>query len=333
MSLEEILIELKNQTNVSKDELIEKINRKCGELSGLITQEAAAYLIAKELGVDLPGKDRKQLQVKNIVPGMKNVNVVGRIFKISPINEFKRRNGKKGRVVNLFIGDSTGFFRLPLWNDQVKLVEEETLKLEDMVQIANGMAKENVFGDTEISLGRFGRIAQVDTELPQAEELTKRFLFFTPEKTSIKDLVPGTFEVRGMIVHVFKTNFLFDVCSVCGGKLVENKCEEHGEVDSNKALVISSIIDDSTDTIRAVFFRDVAERLITTQVGKLTKLTPEKRYELIKEKLMGKELMLIGRVKKNKRYNKLELIVNDFKLLNILEESKKLADELELKVG
>jgi ssDNA-binding replication factor A large subunit len=126
---------------------------------------------------------------------------------------------------------------------------------------------------------------------------------------------------------------LFDVCSICGDKLIQNKCQEHGEVEPSKALVISCVVDDSTSSIRAVFFRELAERIITTQVSELASLDSEKRYELIKERLLGKELILIGKVKKNKIFNRLELIVNEVKDLNALEESKKLVEALELKVS
>lgn len=333
MSLEEILNELEKQSTMSREELLEKINKKYNELSSLITQEGAAHLVAKELGVDLLEKTKRQLQIKNIVPGMRNVNVVGRIFKISPVNEFERSNGRKGRVINLFIGDSSGYSRLPLWNDQAELVEEESIKLGDVIEIANGMAKENIFGETEISLGKFGRIERTDAELPSIEELTKNFLFFVPEKTFIKGLVPGSFEIKAIILYVFKTNFLFDVCSICGGKLIKNRCLEHGEVEPSHALVINTIVDDSTGSIRAVFFRELAEKLITTQASELSKLSQEERYELISKKLVGKELTMSGNVKKNKMFDRLELIANNFKDLNILEESKKLAEELESKVS
>lgn len=333
MSLEEILNELEKQTNSSKEELVDKINKKHEQLSGLITKEGAAYLIAKELGIDFPEEKTEKLQIKNIVSGIRNVNIIGRIIKISPINEFKKKNGNRGRVVNLFIADSTGYFRLPLWNDQVKLVEENSVKLGDTVQIFSGMTKENMFGDVEISIGKFGGIRQVEAELPSTEELTKKFLSIMPERTSIKDIIPGNFVIKATIVQIYKSNFLFDVCSVCGSKIEKNKCSEHGEVEPGKALVISFMIDDGTDDIRAVVFRELAEKVITTGVGELSRLEPEKRYELISQRLIGKELIFTGNVKKNKIFDKLEIIVNEVKDLNALEESKKLAKEIELKVS
>jgi len=64
MSLEEIFKEIEKQTDVSREELIEKVDEKYTQLSGLITKEGAAYLIARELGIDLPSETRRKLEIK-----------------------------------------------------------------------------------------------------------------------------------------------------------------------------------------------------------------------------------------------------------------------------
>jgi replication factor A1 len=159
VSFEEILKEIVSKSGLSEQKILEKINEKYEEFSGLITKEGAAYIVARDLGIDLSALERKRrLQIKNIFPGMKNINVIGRVFKISPITEFSRQNGTIGRVCNVFIGDETGFFRLPLWNDQVGNVEDRLVQEGDVVQITNGVARENIFGDIEISLGKYGNI-------------------------------------------------------------------------------------------------------------------------------------------------------------------------------
>jgi hypothetical protein len=215
------------------------------------------------------------------------------------------------------------------------LIEEETLKLGDIIQVDNGITKENVFGDVEISVGKFGSIRQIEEplDMPDLEELTKKFLAFNPERASIEDLVPGNFEIKGNIVYIFRGNYLFEVCSICGNRAEKNICAEHGEIKPNKALVLSCIIDDGIGNLRTVFFRESAEKLIGTTATELDSLEEEKRYELIKERLLGKEVILIGRVKRNRIFDRLELIVNTIKDLNVREESKRLVETVELKVG
>jgi len=70
-----------------------------------------------------------------------------------------------------------------------------------------------------------------------------------------------------------------------------------------------------------------------TKVSGLINMETEKIHELTKEKILGREIIVSGRVKKNKFFDRLEMIVNDYKDLNALEESKRLAELIELKFG
>jgi len=338
MTIEDILNELEKQTKISREELNKKIVKKQEELSGLVSLEGAAHLVARELGINLLEEARRKLEIKNIVSGMRNVNVAGRVFKISSIVEFKRTNGSDGRVANFYLGDSSGYARVVLWDKQVSLIEEGTVKLDDVVQTFNGLARENVFGEIEVTLGKYGGVRNIEDSfgLPSSEELNKKFLFL-PKRIEIANITPGVFEIRGNIVQIFKTNFIFRVCPVCGNRVEETegkfRCAEHGEVEPKPELVISAITDDSTGSMRVVFFRDLAEKVCNTSADELIRIEEEKRYDYIKDKLIGKELLVTGRVKKNKRFDRLELIANSYKDLNVLEESKELAKEIELKLS
>lgn len=333
MSFEELVEELEKKSGIPKHDILDKVNKKHKDMRDLITKEGALILVAKESGIEL--EENNKIQIKDIDLKRKSVNIIGRIFKISKINEFQASDGNKGRVVNLFIGDNTGTIRLPLWNDQVKIVEEGIISIGDIVQINNAMPKENLFGDIEISLGRFGSIKPVDEyiDLPDVDELMKKSSEFTPERTQISNLTTGgIFEVKGTIVQIFKGNFLFNVCSMCSNRITD-KCNEHGEVTPNKALVLPFIIDDGTADIRCVMFRDAAEKFCGINSNDLSELEAEERFEKIKKALLGKEVILVGRVKKNKIFDKLELIASDFKDINALEESMKISDELDFVIG
>ena len=335
MTIDEILSEIEKQSNLPRQELQDKVERKQKDLSGLVSLEGAAHLVAKELGVDLLDRTKRRLEMKNVISGMKNVNVIGRIFKVSNVNEFKRPDGSAGKVANLLVGDATDYVRIALWNDQTTLVGEGTIKLGNAVQIVNGFAKENIFGNIEISLGKYGSIKPLgeDAELPSLNELNKKFLSRETQKTNISEIRQGSAEINATIVSIFNSNFIFDVCPICGNKTDENLiCKEHGKVEPEPALVMSAIADDGTGDIRVVFFRNIAERLLSMKAGDLSKLDREERFKAVKEKILGREIQLLGVVKKNKIVDRLELIVNDLKELNVLEESKILIDEIELKV-
>ncbi len=325
MQLDKILEILEGKTGLSKEEIEKRIKEKQEEFSGLLSKEGAAFLVARDLGIEV--KETSFLNIKDLVSGMKRVNIKGRVFKISDVHEFERRDGSRGKVVNIFLADSTGFVRLPLWDDKVELVKE--VKLGDIIEIRNGFARENIFGDVEISLGKYGKIEKSEKEydLPSVEEIEKMFLRF-PERREIKDLEEGVYEIKGSLVQIFKGNYIFSICPVCKNSLKENKCEEHGEVKPEHALVISGIIDDGSSNIRVVFFRENAEKILGLKASDLEKIEREEREKIIKEKLLGLEFVLRGKVKKNKIFDRVEFIVDEVKDLDVKKESKKLIEEL-----
>ncbi|MEM7826166.1 MAG: DUF2240 family protein [Candidatus Aenigmatarchaeota archaeon] len=333
MEFEEILKEIEKASGLSREEVVKRIEEKRKEFSDLLTEEGAAYLVANDFGLDLIEKKRRQLEIRNIVAGMKNVSFVGRVFNITPIVSFERIDGSVGKVVNVFIGDDTGFVRVPLWNDQVKLIEEGGIKIGDTVQVTNGISKEGIYG-IEVSIGKYGLISKIECDdIPDLEYLQKKYLFQPIKRMPIKDLSEGRAEIVGTVVHVFKNKLFFEICPECENTLVKKEqkfiCSQHGEVLPSKALVITAIIDDGTANIRAVFFREQAEKVIQISAKELEEMEEEKRFELVKEKLLGRELQLTGRVKKNLLFDRVEFIVNESKDLNVLEESKRLAEELE----
>ena len=328
MSFEEIVNQIVEKTGISREEIIKRINKKIVELSGLLTKEGAAMLVGREFGIEIIRKP--SLKIKDIDFGMKGFNLEGRVFKISNIVEFERIDGSKGRVVNLYIADETGFVRVPLWNDQVDFLEKEKIKVGDCVQIINGIARENIFGNLEISLGKFGRIIKTENEnLPSLEKILNEIFPNSIKRVKIKDIVSsGLYEIKGVIVHVFKGNYIFNVCPICNQRIEGNYCKEHGEVDPLRFLVISTIIDDGTSTLRTVFFRDQAEKLVGIKAEELLDLDANERKNLIESRILGREVVVRGRVKQNKVFGNLEFIVNELKDLNYLEETKKLVEVL-----
>jgi replication factor A1 len=308
MRVEELLQELEKKSGLSREELMKRIDKKISELDNLITVEGAIYLVARELEIELPSP-RRRVTISSILPGMRKVSFIGRVFKISRIVEFGV--GNKGKVVNLFVGDATGYVKIPLWNEQVNFIDQKKVTVGSLVQVINGFAREGIYGEVEVSLGKFGLLKVLDTEIPEipsAEELVQKFSSF--EKVKIKDIRPGNFEITGFIVKIFKASYVY---------------YSNGE----KIIIIPTLIDDGTDDIRVSFFRELAETLAGISVDELEKIEEDKRKSFLEERLLGKEIIVEGRVKKNEMYDRLEMVATNIKPFNPTEESYKLVEELE----
>jgi hypothetical protein len=353
-TLDEILDKLEASAKLNRDDLKERIRKKHDGLEGFVSMEGAAYLVAKELGVNLLNSEKRKLDIKNIVAGMRNVSVAGRLFRISNTVDFKRSNGMAGRVANIFLGDRTGFIRMPLWNDQVKMLDEEAIKIGDVIQVSGAVSQENIYGEVELSLGKYGKVfdvsdevssAGMEKEFPQAEDLQKFFLSGagSSDRVPIKSISPGIYEIKGTIIDVVKGNFIFYTCPTCGGKAVRGyepsdgavkyECSEHGKVDAEPAMVVSFVVDDGTDMLRVVAFRNVAESLATTKVGDIEKLSVDERFAVVSGSMVGKEYIIHGTVKKNTSFDRLEMVADGAKPVNAKDESERLTELLKMKLN
>ncbi len=329
---EHILSELEKKTDLSRKELEDRIRKKHEELSGLVSFEGAGHLVARDLGINLLSIKKRSFKIKDLTDKMRNVNIKARIVFISEIREFERKDKTKGKVCNLMITDDTGEIRLPLWDKQVDLIEEGKLHQGDIVEIKNVDVRESSFSGLEIRIPRLSRIEKIGEDKTIPEEPVRTL----SNRIEIKDGKEGFYEIRGNMVNIFNANPIFRVCPECKGKLEQTKkgykCEEHGIVEPDVNMVVSGIIDDGTGSLRTVFFREQAQNISNVDPSVLVSMGQDEAVNLIKENVLGNEVVLSGRIQRNKIFDTLELVVNDVKELDVIEESKRLINEIK-KVG
>src|SRR3990170_9144767 len=116
MDLQLILQKINEKTGLSNEDITKKVLEKQQELSGLISKEGAAYILAKEMGIEIT-TPKKKAEIKDIASNFKNLNFQASVVRISDVREFVRNN-KRGRVANIFLADNSGTIRLSLWDNQ-----------------------------------------------------------------------------------------------------------------------------------------------------------------------------------------------------------------------
>lgn len=308
--IDEIIGKIVSISDMSDSDIRQKIKEKQDELSGLISEEGAAYIVAKELGINLMKQD--SLYIENIMPGMQNIDIIGKLTKISPVREFKTDRAS-GRVLNIFLADKTGSIRMSLWNTEI---DKFSFEQGDVVRV-RGYVKEDNLGNPEIRLGRFGSIQKSEQVIDVMEAPVKKY-----ERSTIIGFKESSYqEVRATLIHVFETNPFYEICSECGSRLKDGKCEDHPEAESSFGIVINSIIDDGTESIRGVFFGENAEKILGMNVTDAKKLFEENSMQALIEKMeLGKEFIFAGRVRRNAYFDRLEFIVNSINEINVKQE-------------
>ncbi|MBN1896839.1 MAG: hypothetical protein JW789_03900 [Candidatus Aenigmarchaeota archaeon] len=344
LSLEELIEEISGKSGKTVDEIRVLIKDKQTELSDLVSEEGAAYIVGRELGVELVRENgNRELKIANVVPDMRNVDIVARISAVFEEKGFER-NGKTGTVQSMILADETGTIRLPLWNDEVKLISSIGLRKNNLIKVTGAWSKKDNYKDgTELRLSKRSKIeiveageAPAENEQPHTEGNpgSSRYPQVPSERVLIKDVQEGmNVMIKGCLMQVYKKKPFFEVCSKCGARIkeVENGyiCNEHGNVTPLYTLLITGVFDDGSGNIRAVMFRDQAEKLFG--------MKPEE----VKEKYasdgdefwtafsnLGKEYMIEGRAKMNDFSKEIEIVANNVSEVNVKEECQRILASL-----
>ena len=321
---EEIILKINQNTNMDVTEIEERIEEKSKQLSGLISREGAAHIVANELGVKIFEPLSGKLQIKNILSGMRDVETLGRVLQVYELREFSNEN-RSGKVASIIIGDETGTIRVVMWGAQADNVVN--LKQNDVVKVNGGYVRENN-GRKEIHLNERGQL-KINPEGEDVKAVAASTNAVT--RKNIKDIEENDngIELLGTIVQVFDIRF-YEVCPICSKRARPSNdlfnCNEHGNVAPAYAYVLNAVLDDGTETIRCVFFRQQVEKLLSKTQDELLKFKSEPAdFESVKNDMLGTIIKLNGRTNQNSLFNRLEFIAQQVDINpNPEEEIKRL---------
>jgi replication factor A1 len=295
---DKILEKIAKYSKLNVEEVNRKVEAKRAKLSGLISQEGAAQIVAAELGINF---ENEKLKIDELLPGMRKISLYGKIISLFPVRTFKTQKGEEGKVLNFILADETSNIKVVLWDtNHISLIEKGEVKEGDVVEMANASMREN-----EIHLGSFSEFKKSSKEIEgvKIDRVTK-------EKKISEFKIGDHLSVRAFIVQSFQPKF-FEVSKETGRKLTENEKEKGVPVE--KRALINLVIDDGTATIRTVLFN---ENL--SLIGLKDLENPEMlSYQM--EALLGKEMVFSGNVRKNNFFNNEEFIIDSVKEVNLDE--------------
>lgn len=297
---------ISENSGVSVDEIERKVEAKQAKLSGLISREGAAQVIAAELDVNF---EKQLIKISQMIPGMRKINLIGKIIELAPIREYTK-NGRSGRIGSFILADETSNVRTVLWDENhINLIEKKEIVSESFVEINNASIRNG-----ELHLGSFSDIKISDKNI---ENVVKEKPVF---EKKIVDFNPNdSVGVRAFIVSMFEPKF-FEVCPECRRKVIDGKCNDHGKVASEKRSLLSLVVDDGTASIRATIFHDELEKIISRE-----ELEDQALFASRKKDFLGKEMIIKGQVRRNQMFDSNDLIISDLEDVDI----DKLIEKLE----
>jgi len=207
MDLEQIVQRiLLVRRDLTRDEVLKRIYEKKRSAEGYFLDEAAARIVAFELGIEIPKHEAEvswtELPIEKLVSGLNDVTITGRVITVYPVQTFSRPDLTEGKVARLLIADKTGTTKTVLWNDKADLAENRKIATGQIIKVSHGYVREGLDGKPELHVGTRGEIQisppdSVESEYPPINSFMKKISAITGKrkKTNVLGIVQRVYPV------------------------------------------------------------------------------------------------------------------------------------------
>jgi len=197
---------LLTRRDLTRDEVLKRIYEKKRSADDYFLDEVAARIVAVELGVEVQGEDeafRGEISIKNLVSGLNDVTIIGRVIAVYPVQTFSRNDSSQGKVARLLLANETGDLKLVLWDDNTNVVETGKIQQGQILKVLHAYVRESLNGKLELHLGRKGELEispkDIDeSRYPYTLEPTDKIGTLKPERRKAN--------VLGWVTQVFPTS-------------------------------------------------------------------------------------------------------------------------------
>lgn len=286
-----LIEKISKHSQMSLEEIEKKVDAKKSKLSGLISKEGAAQIVAAELGISF---ENEMLKIKELTEGLRRANVIGKITRVFPVKEFSK-NGRSGKFASFTLGDETSNVRVVLWDsNHVGLIESGNLNQGSVIEIRSASVKNG-----EIHVSAFSDIKPSDRKFDSVKET------MAPSSGNFADAKEGAFvNVRAFVVQTFEPRFF------------DSKKNE-GE----KGVLLNVVLDDGHATMRSVLFGDGIKKLLAVKDDELFSLDI---LNLKRAEIIGEEKIFTGSFRMNSFSNNLEFSIRGIEDFSVEEVIKSL---------
>ncbi len=195
MSVNEVIKEIiKKNPSISREQLLERLEKEREKTGGLISDETLMRMIAADYGLEIPQNKalKLSLSIRDLMPNLNDVTIVGRVIAVFSPKAFGRN--KKGKVASLLIADKSGLLRVVLWNDKTGVIERGEIKVGQVARFSHGYTKESRRGKVELHIGDKGEVEAnpKDEDYPTAEDFATKISEITQTYRNKRIVLFGT---------------------------------------------------------------------------------------------------------------------------------------------
>jgi replication factor A1 len=180
----------------------------------------------------------KPFKISEIKRDMSGLNLVACVLDAGDIREFVRKDGSKGQVRTVLLGDDTGKIRLNLWNELARM----DISPGETLEILGGSTRER-YGQVEIQTGGFTTVKKSNATVNYQEKMTP-----------IDQLEPGM------------------ICTITGFVTGLGEVREFQRNDGTPGQVANIYISDVTGRIKAALWGDHVRLIEGLDIGFLARI-------------------------------------------------------------
>ncbi|MCW3992961.1 MAG: OB-fold nucleic acid binding domain-containing protein [Candidatus Bathyarchaeota archaeon] len=236
---------LATHPEISREEILERLDNEKTKTGSFISDDVLLRMIAAEFGVEVSKEARTPtLSIRDLVPGLNDVTVVGRVVAVFPSKTFKAN--KSGKVASLLIADENSILRIVLWNDKTKVIDSGKVKVGQMTRFSHGYTKEGYSGRVELHLGDRSEI-EINPKDVEAKDYPSISKFTTKIGEVSRTLKNRKVNVRGTVKKLFPVS-TFERRDSSSGKVMRFIfADETGEI---PVVVWNEKVDELEETLR-----------------------------------------------------------------------------------
>ena len=260
MTVERIIEQiLSRRPDVSREEILERLDKEKRKTGGFIAFDVLLRMIAAELGVEIPRETPTHtLSVRDLVSGLNDVTIIGRVVAVFPSKTFKA--DKSGKIASLLVADKKGILRVVLWNDKTGLIESGKVKVGQIVRFSHGYTREDYSGRVELHLGDKGEI-EINPKDVQAKDYPTISKFTTKIGEITRARKNKKVNITGTVKKLFPAS-TFERRDLSSGKVMRFMfADETGEI---SAVVWNDKVDELEERLR----KGIKLQLVNAKVKK-----------------------------------------------------------------
>ncbi|MFX0012385.1 MAG: hypothetical protein ACFE9R_18880, partial [Candidatus Hermodarchaeota archaeon] len=259
----------------------------------------------------------------------------GVITSIEDLRTVTTKSGEEVALLSFTVSDDTDSIRVTAWREKADDLSK-SLKIGDGVSLKNVTLRfSNYWEKNEVNIGSDSSLEKTDLKISNLKitgtPVKERPSGFSKNFTDIDSIQSsGFFEIKGIISSELKNIRFYEACINCRRKIDNCTCDQKG--DSELRMIISQIVEDESGKIRATFIGEAAEKLIGTKAELIAQVkdTPDydKMLENFSSEIVGRDIMIKGRVKFSDYSDSYEITASDFQDVNVEDELESRINEI-----